>query len=65
MINHKLSLGNAFEKIFYMVDNWVNKGSGWIVESVESQYIKISTYRPLTGSSYMKLQAELRSRKKD
>ena len=65
VINHKLSLGNAFEKIFYMVDNWVNKGSGWIVESVESQYIKISTYRPLTGSSYMKLQAELRSRKKD
>ena len=65
MVNHKLSLGNAFEKILYMVDNWVNKGSGWIVESVESQYIKISTYRPLTGSSYMKLQAELRSRKKD
>ena len=48
-----------------MVDNWVNKGSGWIVESVESQYIKISTYRPLTGSSYVKLQAELRSPKKD
>ena len=61
MINHKLSLGNAFAKILYMVDNWVNKGSGWIVESVESQYIKISTYRPLTGSYYMKLQAELRS----
>ena len=60
-----MSLGNAFEKILYMVDNWVNKGSGWIVESVQSQYIKISTYRPLTGSSYMKLQAELRSPKKD
>ena len=60
-----MSLGNAFEKILYMVDNWVNKGSGWIVESVQSQYIKISTYRPLTGSSHMKLQAELRSPKKD
>ena len=48
----------------YSIDNWINEGSGWIVESVESQYINISTYRPLSGSSYEKLPAELRSPKK-
>ena len=38
----------------------INEGSGWIVELIESQYINISTYRPLNGSSYMKLPAELK-----
>ena len=45
----------------YLVNVWINKGSGWIVESIESQYINISTYRPLSGSSYMDLSVELRS----
>ena len=38
----------------------INEGSGWIVELTESQYINISTYRPLNASSYMKLPAELK-----
>ena len=33
-----------------MIDAWINNGSGWIVESIESQYVNISTYRPLSGS---------------
>ena len=47
-----------------MIDAWINNGSGWNVESVESQYINISTYRPLAGSSYMDLPVELKSPKK-
>ena len=42
----------------------MNEGSGWIVEAIKSQYINISTYRPLIGSSYVKLPVELRSSKK-
>ena len=64
MINHKFYLKTAFQEILYMTDNWINEGSGWIVELIESQYINISTYRPLSGSSYVKLPAELRSSKK-
>ena len=64
MINHKFSLENAFQEILYRDDNSNNKGSSWIVESIESQYINISTYRPLSGSSYVELPAKLkRSRK--
>ena len=48
----------------YRIDNWINEGSGWIVEFTESQYINFSTYRPLSGSSYMKLPVELKSPKK-
>ena len=34
-----------------MIDVWINNESGWIIESIESQYINISAYRPLAGSS--------------
>ena len=47
-----------------MIDVWISKGSGWNIESVESQYINISTYRPLSGGFYMDLPVELRSPKK-
>ena len=64
MINHKFSLENAFQEIFHRIDNWINEGSGWFVELIESQYIKVSTYRPLSGSSCIKLPAKLKSPKK-
>ena len=47
-----------------MIDVWINNRSGWNVESIESQDINISTYRPLSGSSYMGLPVELRSPRK-
>ena len=64
MINHSFGIENSFPEILYLIDNWISEGSGWIVESIESQYINISTYRPLSGSSYDELPAELRSPKK-
>ena len=50
VINYRFRLENFFQEIFCMTDVWINNGSGWNVESEESQYINISTYRPLSGS---------------
>ena len=61
VINHKFSLENPFKEILYRIDDWVNEGSGWIVELIESQYINISSYKQLSGSSYIELPTELRS----
>ena len=47
--------------INHMIDVWNNRGSECHVESIESQYINISTYRPWSGSSYMDLPVELKS----
>ena len=58
VINNKFCLENGFQEILYRIDNWINEWSG---RTVESQYINISTYRPLLGSSHVKLPAELRS----
>ena len=64
VINHKFSLGKSFQEILYRIDNWISEESGWIFELIKFQYINISTYRPLSGSSYIKLPVELRKTKK-
>ena len=30
--NHIFKLENYFEEILYMIDVWINNGSGWIIE---------------------------------
>ena len=63
--NHRFQLESSFQEILYMIDNWINEGSGWIIEVIVSQYISISTYRPLSGISYIDLPAELKDPKKN
>ena len=64
LINHRFTLENSFQEILYMIDVWLNNGSGSNVESIECQYINISTYRPLSESFYMDLPVELKSPRK-
>ena len=65
IINHRLKSDQSFQEILYRIDSWTNRGSGWVIELIESQYINISTYRPLLGSSYIDLPIELKHPKKD
>ena len=37
VINHKFRLENYFQEILYIIDVWIINGSGWNVESIESQ----------------------------
>ena len=64
VINQKYKLDPSFQEILYRIDAWINRGSGWIIELTESQYINISTYRPLVGSSYIDLAIELKHPRK-
>ena len=34
VINHRFKLENPFQEILYMTDAWINKGSGWNIESI-------------------------------
>ena len=63
-INHRYKLNKSFQESLYRIDAWINRGSGWIIELIESQYINISTYRPLVGSSYIYLPIELKHPRK-
>ena len=65
VINHRFRLENSFKEILYMIDVWINNASiESDAESIKSQYINISTYRPLSGSSYIDLPVELKSPRK-
>ena len=40
------------QEIFYRIDDWINEGSGWMIEYVDAEYVNISIYSPLSGSTY-------------
>ena len=51
----KYDLDKSSQEILYRINNWINEGSGWIIESIEAQYVNISIYSPLIGSTYIEL----------
>ena len=55
VINDKFSLDKSFQEILYRIDNWINEGSGWIIEEIHNQYLTVSSYIPLTGNTYIKM----------
>ena len=64
IINRKYKLDQSFQETSYRIDAWINRGSGWIIELIESHYINISIYRPLVRSSYIDLLIELKNPRK-
>ena len=64
VMNHKFGLENAFREISFSIERWVNEGSGGIIENIHSQYINISTFKPLSGSLCIKFPAKLKNLKR-
>ena len=61
MINsNEFGLDQSFQEILYRIDNRINQGSGWIVESIEGFYLNVSSYSPLIGSTCIELPDELK-----
>ena len=46
------------------VQKWFAEDSGWIIESLDIDYINISIYNSLARQSYMQLPEELRNSRK-
>ena len=63
-LNFEYTIDRCIEEIFYRIDNWINEGSGWIIDSINSEYVNISKYSPLLGSSYIELDDKLKHPKK-
>ena len=62
----KYDLDKPFQDIFNRIDNWINEGSGLIIESRDAEYVNISIYSsPLPGSSYTELTNKLKNSMKD
>ena len=65
IISSKDMLNRSFEEILYRIDNWINKGSGWVIESIDAEYVNISICSPLSASSYIKLPNKLKNSMKN
>ena len=59
VINNKFGLDQSFQRIIYRLENWISNGSGWTVKEIIRQYLNLSFYLPLSGSTYIKLPKEL------
>ena len=59
VICDRFYLDQCFNEIVFSLENWISHGSGWIVEEITSQYLNVSFYLPLSGSTYVKLPKEL------
>ena len=57
----KYDLDESFQEILYETGNWINEGSDWIIESIETQYVNISIYSPLIGSTHIELPDKLKN----
>ena len=64
VINFEYCLDNSFQEILYRIDNWINKGSGWIIESINGEYVNIFADSTLIGSTYIELLNVLKNSKK-
>ena len=59
--NSKYMLDKSFQEILYRIDNWINEGSGWVIESIDAEYVKIYIYISLSGSTYIELPHRLKN----
>ena len=59
--NAEYGLDKYFQEILYIIDNWINDGSGWVLESVNKEYVNISIISPLLGSTYIELPRRLKN----
>ena len=64
VINDKYYLDQSFQEILGRIDNWINEGSGWIIEEIHNQSLNVSSYSPLIGSTCIELPNELKHSKK-
>ena len=55
------SLKTSKQSILNKIAVWISEGSAWTVQSVDSHHINIVKYKPMKGSSYIKLPTELRN----
>ncbi|MES9973939.1 MAG: hypothetical protein ABW094_06720, partial [Candidatus Thiodiazotropha sp.] len=59
----KEALDEAIPHLLELLEKWTQRGSGWVVDQVQTLWLDIARYQPLRGSSYIPLPAAVRSKK--
>ena len=61
VLNFDYNLAKFFQQILHRVDNWINEGSGWMIESIEAEYVNISIFSLLSANFYIDLPNKLKN----
>ena len=61
VIGNKYFLDDCFNEVIFRLENWISHGTGWNVDNILSQYLNISSYKPLSGSTYCELPKGLKN----
>ena len=59
----KEALDEAISHLLELLEKWTRRGSGWTVDRVQTLWLHIARYQPLSGTSYIPLPAAVRSKK--
>ena len=59
-LDFEYSIDKSFEEILYRIDNWINEGSGWVVKSINREYVNISKHAPLFVNLFIELPDKLK-----
>ena len=57
------ALDKAFPYILELLEKWTQRGSGWVVDRVETLWLDIARYQPLRGGSHIPLPAAVKNKK--
>ena len=57
------ALHQAFPRILELLEKWIQRGSGWVVDQVQTLWLDIARYQPLRGGSYIPLPAAVKNKK--
>ena len=57
------ALNPALPSIQEILEKWTQRGSGWVVDRVETLWLDITRYQPLRGGSYIPTPPALRAKK--
>ena len=56
-------LNRAIPYLLELLEKWTQRGSGWVVDRVQTLWLDIARYQPLRGGSYIPLPAAVRAKK--
>ena len=40
----RYDIDKSFQEVSYRIDNWINESSGWVIESIDAEYVNISVF---------------------
>ena len=56
-------ISDSNNELLNRISNWISKGSGWIIKSVNKHELSVIKYIPLKGSTYIPISDKLKNKK--